>query len=226
MINTELNKTVEDALTNSYKDFYSQPYKDHYRKKEAKRKVAGNVVHRYNHGLAHAVRKAYYIPFIVDYFERHGNDHLVAQLNTLFEEQGKEQVIAKLQIVMAFEIAGRESECGSRDNLTIYNQYLQNSKDAFKNYCQEQDLVGQGKLFSTDAELESYAKTITDKYPNKFLGDDMDVLSAIVDSSHTLDEFRCYWPSRMKEGLRLLIYIVKTKIVKIYGALQYFVNKQ
>ncbi len=212
IVPTELSDQVKQALNYSNEHYYNQPYTDtHIRKREAKWKVNGEVIQRYNHGLVHSVRKAFYIPFMIEYFERNGTDHLSKELQELFKKEGKENVIAKLQIVMAFEVAGRDSECGVKDSTKIYNRYLQQSKEAFLKYCHESDLVGEGKLFKNEEELEHYARAITDKYPNKFLGDKMDVLAAITDATHTLDLFRCYGPWCIKGGLESLNIYSKHK---------------
>lgn len=212
--NTHLHPSVKEALDFSYQEYYSKPFPDSFRPKEAKWEVNGETIHRYNHGLAHAARKAFSIPFILKFFEKHGLDHLTDQLKDRFAKEGRENVIAKLQIVMAFEVAGRESECGSRDNLETYTKYLTQSKDAFKQFCYQKDLIGNNKLFKDEAELESYAKTIKEKFPNRSLGNKMDVITAIVDASHTLDEFRCYWPSRMREEIGTLNTYTKNKNTK------------
>lgn len=212
VIKTDLHPLVKEAFDASYRDYYSQEFKDHeYRPREAKWEVNGQVIQRYNHGLPHAVRKAFFIPFIVDYFERQGLDHLVKQLQLLFEREGKENAIAKLQIVMAYEVAGRDSECGSRDDLKTYTRYLSQSQYAFRQYCMDANLVGENKLFKDADDVEYYVNAIKNKYPNRFLGEEMDVVTAIVDASHTLDEFRCYWPSRMKQEIDSLNAYTKNK---------------
>lgn len=202
IVNTNLPPQVEDALKYSYDNYYKVPFKDsNIRKNEAVRSVDGEEIHRYNHGLAHTTRKVFFIPFVVDYLLRHGLKHLSKKLEGLIEEDGLDKVTQKLQIAIAFEVAGRESECGSRDNIDVYTNYLDKSEEAFKNYCKEKDLMGPGKLFKDESDVEHYSKAIKNKYHNKFKKDEMDVVTAILDMSHTLDEFRCYWPSRMKSEL-------------------------
>jgi SidE phosphodiesterase (PDE) domain len=197
-LGSTISDQVKDALQYSYDKFYKNPYSNtKIRKKEAKWKVEGEMIDRYNHGLASATRKAYYVPVILDYFLRHGHNDIVKKLEGLIEEDSKENVIAKLQIVMAFEVAGRESECGSRDNLEEYKTYLAASKKAFETYCEDRDLIGDGKLFKDENELAVYAQAIEQKYENRFKEEDMCPIAAIADAAHTLDEFRCYWPKRM-----------------------------
>ncbi len=198
---TKLNPSVKKALDYAYTNYYGQKYKDKYRKWEARYKIKNEVIHRYNHGLAHAVRKVFYIPFVVDYFERNGLDHLTKQLQVLIEEQGKENVIAKLQIVMAFEVVGRDSECSAKQSLKTHTRYLEQSQQALKDYCLKSKLVGKGKLFKDKDDLDYYSKAILEKYPNQFRGKDMDVITAIVEMTHCLDLFRCFWPTNMKNNI-------------------------
>lgn len=214
---------VKDALEFAYLVFYSKPYTNlRFRKREAQRSVAGEKIYRYNHGLATAVRKAFFVPFIVDYFERHGLDSLHSQLKCLFAAESKENVIKKIQLVMAFEVAGRDSECGSRDNLEVYTRYLHQSKEAFLEYCRGANLVGRGKLFINEDQLKYYAKAITEKYPNRSRGDNMDVVTAIADTAHMLDEFRCYWPSRMANEIDSLNAYSKNKNTRDLACLAKF----
>lgn len=213
-INTELSQQVSHALADAYTNYYSRPYQDtHIRARESVWTVGTVDIHRYNHGLAHATRKAFFIPFIIDYLLRHGKDEIVQNLQGLIDSEGVEKVIEKLQIAIIFEVAGRESECGSRDDLKTYTQYLENSSNAFRDYCYKNDLVGESRLFASDTEVELFANAIKNKYHNRFQDPDkIDVLTAILDIGHTLDEFRCYWPSRMQDELGTIdTYYAKDK---------------
>lgn len=202
IVNSNLSPQVQHALKDSYDNYYKNAFKDtSIRKKEAMRTVNGEEIHRYNHGLAHTTRKVFFIPFVVDYLRRHGLDHLTSQLEEMINEEGIDKVIEKLQLAITFEVAGRESECGSRDNINVYTSYLVKSQEAFRKYCKDNNLVGEGKLFKNDEDLERYAKAIKNKYYNKFENEKMDVVTVVLDMAHTLDEFRCYWPSRMKSEL-------------------------
>ena len=197
----KLFDNVKKALNYAYEYYYKKPYKDtHIRRFEASRVAQGEQIHRYNHGFAHTIRKVFFIPFIIDYLLRHSPDNLSNSLQELIKKDGLENVTQKLQIAIMFEVAGRESECGSRDNLETYTGYLTASAKAFKDYCTENHLVGEGNLFKDTKEVEKYAQAITQKYHNRS-NENMDVITAILDIAHTLDEFRCYWPSRMQVEL-------------------------
>lgn len=201
-VKSDLSDQVAHALQCSYNHYYKNPFKDsHIRKREAVRSAQGEKIHRYNHGLAHTIRKVFCIPFVIDYLSRHGTHHLSEKLQGLIKEDGLDRFTEKLQLAITFEVAGRESECGSRDNLEVYTSYLDKSAEAFKTYCSDTGLIGADQLFKNDQDVERYAEAIKTKYYNRSKKDQMDIVPAILDISHTLDEFRCYWPSRMKDEL-------------------------
>ena len=156
-----LSPQVKEALNCSYDKYYSIPYKDnHIRQREAAWAIGDTVIHRYNHGLAHATRKAFVMPFIIDYLLRHGKDEIQANLRALIDQEGRDRVVEKLQIAIIFEVAGRESECGSCDNLKTYMGYLEGSSEALREHCRSAGLIGQDKLFSSQADVERYAMAI------------------------------------------------------------------
>ena len=81
------------AAAQAYRDYYRHPYKEPH--------ISGNdlqegSVHRPNHGLAHALRKALLLPYVVE------------ALNMTLTHELKRA----MQITLIFQVTGRESEVG------------------------------------------------------------------------------------------------------------------
>ncbi|GAB4226914.1 MAG: hypothetical protein Tsb0021_03340 [Chlamydiales bacterium] len=196
-VKIKISENVKTALKYAYDECYSVPYKDtHIKPRELKKVFKGETVHRYNHGSTHTTRKVFYIPYVVEYFSRHANSHLAKQFKKELESSSLEDFIQKLQIAIIFEVAGRESEFGWSANDPTYDNYLKSSAEKFKAYCIRKELVGKNKLFRNSEELERYALGIKEKYPNRIKQEkDMDLVASILDTTHSLDLARCYWPS-------------------------------
>ena len=158
VIQTNLSPQINDALDCACKQYYSQPYKDsHIRPRETKWHLDGQIIHRYNHGIANTTRKVFMTPFVIDLFLRQGSEHLSEQLRKLIEEEGEDKIVQKLQLAIAFAVTGRNSECGSGEDLSLYKSYLAQSSNAFLSYCNEKELVGEGKLFKNEEDVNRYA---------------------------------------------------------------------
>ncbi|WP_242604140.1 SidE phosphodiesterase domain-containing protein, partial [Legionella erythra] len=69
------------------------------------------VIHRPNHGLAHSLRVATYIPLVVEYFQQFAKPKLSQLCQNLNSEELK-----KLQLCMLFSVSGRESDLAFKSN--------------------------------------------------------------------------------------------------------------
>ncbi len=94
-------------------------------------------IYRPNHGLAHSIRCALYIPLVIDYFSKFAkNDQFRMYCLGL-----KENDIEKIQIAMLFYITGRESDISYLEDGNRYMTYRENSYKNFCQYAESNDLL-------------------------------------------------------------------------------------
>ena len=119
-LNRKMNRTLEKMAAAIFKSWFIDFDPVH-------------GVHRPNHALAHAIRKAMYVPMVVRAYSRYYasgtyfNDkpssagHVMAR--DTFSALGPQDIDA-LQIALLFEVVGRKSDIGHHDSQKIFAELL------------------------------------------------------------------------------------------------------
>ena len=128
---------------------------------------AEQVVQRPNHGLAHTLRCALYVPLVASVYRR---CHQVALLSS--------QDIENIQLTLLFYVVGRENEVGSHQDPTL--KFRHRSAEIFGKYVQAH-LSSQ----LNETERRFYQKVLTDAC------DPHDPRYVITRISHNIDLLRC-----------------------------------
>lgn len=141
------------------------------------------VIHRPNHGLAHSLRVATYIPLVVEYFQQFAKPKLSQLCQNLNSEELK-----KLQLCMLFSVSGRESDLAFKSNPEKYREYRQRCAEQFTLYAR-------GKMSKDD--VNKYAELILnmgnpDYLKSKNITPKKQALFHIMNLAHKLDLMRCY----------------------------------
>lgn len=141
------------------------------------------VIHRPNHGLAHSLRVATYIPLVVEYFQQFAKPKLSQLCQNLNSEELK-----KLQLCMLFSVSGRESDLAFKSNPDKYREYRQRSAEQFILYARD-------KMSKDD--VKKYAELILnmgnpDYLKSKKITPKKEALFHIMNLAHQLDLMRCY----------------------------------
>lgn len=89
----------------------------------------GQHVARPNHGLAHALSTALYVPHVITYYIAQHEHSMSAA-----EKQSLRQNVSWIQLAMLFFVVGRENEAGSREDALAYDRFRLNSSQAFEQY--------------------------------------------------------------------------------------------
>jgi len=141
---------------------------------------SGHVIHRPNHGLAHTLRTASYVPFVVQYYIEH---------QSLQDEDAMALVngIPWLQLVMLFFVSGRENDVGFHADNVLYGRFRQLSMDAFISYCVDEKHLGSG-----DEKVVHYSHALRDCYTT------VSHINSIIAICHDLDLVRCYSPGEFE----------------------------
>lgn len=177
-----------------------------------------HAVYRPNHGPAHNTRVVAKVRDVAAmYTDPSINRNSAAQ--QIFAELNTPTVLAKLEIVCAFYVAGRESEAGfSADPQSPYQQYRRAAAQAFLDYAQQLSAKTNSPSFS-ETELQLYANILQDPYYNPSTdGSALNqnnantqnttaqqsrtaAIKAILSSCHALDLGRCFGSDKMTKKL-------------------------
>jgi hypothetical protein len=126
------------------------------------------VTYRPNHGLAHTLRCAMYVPYVLEAYCKQKKIDLSAR-------------IEDIQLAILFYVAGRGNEMGSGDNKEMYQEFRKNSALAFEKYIKE-------KL--PKPHLQIYKDILREN------ADPKDVVALhiqlIMRLAHNLDSLRCF----------------------------------
>lgn len=170
---------LEIAAQYAYDQYLSKPYTN----KNYLWDWEYNGIPRPNHGLAHSLRGAMYAPIVIQYYSQFAKDK--------DEFQFSPDDIEKIQIVLMFRVAGRESDSGFHDDKIAYARYQEQHANAFKAYC-----AANPGVFTAE-EVDKYAEKLrTYAHP-----DSKDPLSLIIKTCHNLDLLRCVEPKRYEKEL-------------------------
>ncbi|MBS0357817.1 MAG: protein kinase [Proteobacteria bacterium] len=152
-----------------YENYLSKPYTDETNRMDWDYRYQDKIVERPNHGLAHALRKVFYVPKIIEcyieYKGLYGKDKIELRRS-----------VHEIQLALLFYVVGRENETDGSNNLTLYTKFRRQSINAFEQYVKEAG-IALGK-----EKLTSYKEAM---YGNKSHE------SAIMTIAHLLDLMRC-----------------------------------
>jgi ankyrin repeat protein len=193
IVNAELLKATQYAYDHHYKNAYTQP---EVASADLSLTIDGVTIKRPNHGMAHVLRKALYIPIIYQLFLSHAKDsEFKDALSNLSAEQLK-----LIQIAILFSVSGRESELGvvdSKQSMAAYLAYRKKSKANFMEYMKlegyhhpDKDnefietLAEQVKYFGNPEFLIMVA--LRNPQPQKVC------IYNIMNLAHNLELLRCY----------------------------------
>lgn len=167
-----------------YKRHLSKPYHEtDIDSSDDKIKIEEEEIHRPNHGLAHSLRVASYIPVVTEYFKDFAQPGLKEFCSGL-----SAQKIKDLQLCMLFSVSGRESDISFSNNPKKYREYRQNCVRQFEQYAKEI------KMNSND--IKKYSALILNMGNPEFLeknkSPEMINMFHIMNLAHKLDLMRCY----------------------------------
>lgn len=200
----EANVELLRAASYAYSHHLQHRYKDEAICNEDMQKIIKGVkIERPNHGLAHSMRKALYVPVICSAFKAHARDQEFKRyLASLTPER-----LELIQDAVMFSVTGRESEATATDKetLKVYEGYRKQAKINFMAYVKSRGLYSedtggdeikerQNAFIETLAEQVKYMgnpkffEGITQGYrqPEKIF------LYYILNIAHDLDLMRCY----------------------------------
>lgn len=167
-----------------YSHHLSKAYTDvHLDSTDAELERDGQIIHRPNHGLAHSLRVATYIPLVVEYFQQFAQPELKKQCLNL---HGIE--IKNLAICMLFSVSGRESDIAFKYNPQKYREYRERCALQFAAYAKKK---------MPSEEIKKYMELIRNmgnpEYLNsKTITPEKAALFHVMNLAHKLDLMRCY----------------------------------
>ena len=120
------------AAKYAYENYLSKPYtlkegKDWQMDWQYQHPTNGKVISRPNHGLAHTLRKLFYLPSILEHYIAH-------QKLPEFEVKLLRNDIKVMQLALLFFISGRENDLGSQGNEVHFKRFREQSADNFERY--------------------------------------------------------------------------------------------
>ena len=133
-------------------------------------------VHRPNHGLANALRKA----------------ALVRPVTKACSLSLDETLLQVMEVAMLFEKCSRESDIGFNDDQKAFLRYQQASYEAFDKYAQEMKLDTDARQKCKDALERMYRSPKTSESKH---------IKRVFELCHDLDLYRCLGGDRMVEKL-------------------------
>lgn len=145
--------------------------------------IDGETIHRPNHGLAHSLRAATYIPYVIDYLKQHSNPELKKYYAKISPKE-----VEKMQLCMLFSVTGRESEVGFSRHPEKYSEYKKKSVAAFTAYAKQ--------IKMNAREIQKYSRLIRNLGNPHFstTAQSPELIAAFhcMDLAHDLDLMRCY----------------------------------
>jgi hypothetical protein len=133
---------------------------------------AAHGVERPNHGLAHSVRKALYVPEICRAFG-------------FLEPLQDTGLLISIQMALLFEVCGRQSEIGFNECTPTYMSYKRRSIEAYEAYAQGFEWY--------DGRCVDALNRMYDGYPMY----SSRPIQRVIEVAHDLDLFRCYPEEKM-----------------------------
>jgi hypothetical protein len=153
------------------------------------------IIYRPNHGLAHTVRGAFYVPYILDYYANHAvDDQFKNYCKTLTRDE-----LIKIQKALLFVVSGRESDLGFSDNPSIYMGYRKRCGEQFVEFA-KQDGWSEKDIKKFHNLVVYYGDPhYTDKYPDN--SQNTHYISHIMKLAHNIDLLRCYDPLQFQRDV-------------------------
>ncbi len=172
-----------EAANDVYAQYISKPYTletSHNTYKDMKTmdwdyRCGAAVVQRPNHGLAHVLRKACYVPYVMKYFIEHNRNKLSPE--SILEI---ENCIPEIQLAILFTVTGRENDCSNHDDEADYFMFRRRSAEYFENY------VNHKKLLISPNRLDFYIDAIQAFDYTKT------AFHSIMTICHMIDTLRCF----------------------------------
>lgn len=163
-----------DAAQNVYDQYLVKDYSLQSYKVDWCYTHEGKNIARPNHGLAHTLSTALYVPYVVTYYIAQHEHYL-----SVTEKQLLRQSIPWIQLAMLFFVVGRENEAGSREDVTAYQRFRLNSAKAFEEYVKAQK-------FKIDEHFYLQLKNAIQRasFTDGYVG-------AIMKICHDIDTVRC-----------------------------------
>lgn len=190
-----LSQRVIDAGEYCYANFLSQKYvlTDAEKFPKDGTTIDGYVIQRPNHGLAHTMRKLYYLPMVVSAFKL-SNIHTF-NFNNI--QLNLDSELENSLTALFFSVVGRESEASHKDDPVNYDRFRKNSADAYEYYIRlKMNQISEYQALVTSGKMEFYRRLI--QSPRT---DMQCVMSRIFRISHCLDLMRCYKESEYNATL-------------------------
>lgn len=193
MLDAELLTHVNFVFKNYLEKAYTESYMY---KADVNLKVHGCTIQRPNHGLAHTIRIANYLPAVIHFFSQHAkNAEFKAYCSSLTEGQQK-----MLQWVSLFLVSGRQSDLGFSDSKDLYRKYKRLSSENFIDYAVS--------LGMNEQEIKRYAELIKHLNDPAFIkaqqadaNPETSFIYHILSFAHNLDLMRCKKPSEYEQAI-------------------------
>ncbi len=159
----------------------------------------GTAIQRPNHGLAHTLRTAQYVPIVAQYLIESNPERF----------QFSDQEIKRMQFILLFFIVGRKSEIGHSMNAEMYDEFRTLSAEAFKKYCREHSdeatSLFESDNFESSELFQKYYQLLKIGTPPP--GETSKGIDWVLYMAHNLDLLRCRGPDEIEE--------IKTKFAEV-----------
>lgn len=197
LFSNKLNRVTSlyEAAYYIYKEFLSKPYTLQTNKTDWEYKYDGITIPRPNHGLAHTLRKVFYVPYVIEYYLEHQSSLERPSLTA----EAKQILLAsrfEVQLELLFSVVGRENETSWDKDKDAYERFAQTSNKAFKDYIERKKICLQ-YFYNVDKAI-------------------MDHIKAIKQTCHCIDLIRCLTDNEINQKGG-----VKDTIIKYVGENNY-----
>ena len=154
-------------------------------------KPTPDTVHRPNHGLANAIRKAVLVPEVAAAYKAHYTGGAYGSFDF------KSSQLLAMQVAMLFEVCGRENDAGFNDDPTQFMRFHAASCRAFDEYAR-----------SKGAGIDEAARVVCLEALERMYMSPASARSKpykhVFETCHDLDLCRCYSSDKMKPKLAAL----------------------
>jgi SidE phosphodiesterase (PDE) domain/Poly(ADP-ribose) polymerase catalytic domain len=149
--------------------------------------TSGIIIPRPNHGLAHTLRKLFYLPTAVEYYISY------QKLSEIEEKQLKSDINV-MQLALLFFISGRENDLGSVHNETNFHRFRRQSAYNFESYVRD------ARIQLNPIKFEQYKQALLWFYDANDLGY-LKHIRLIMWQCHFIDLLRCLTPEQFNKSI-------------------------
>ena len=190
---------LSSAAAYAYQHFYSKPFRpppddadDALRAAWAMDFDPVHNIHRPNHGMADALRKAMLVPHVLDAYLKHYETGTYSGDFTkdAFGSMLPSEQLA-MQLAMIFEVCGRESDIGFNDHPETFHRFHHASCNAYKQFrsATHENVDDDARDLVLEALERMYMEAKTKRsLPYKL----------VLERCHDLDLYRCYGKAKME----------------------------